>query len=122
MRDKNIIKGKSGEKIAEKYLKKKGYHILYKNFKTNIGELDLVVTDDNYLVFVEVKSRENTNFSHAMESVSYHKRNKINQVAAQYMKKFMLFGSNIRFDVIEVYFETGEINHVENAFDSYLRY
>ncbi|MCL2862284.1 MAG: YraN family protein [Firmicutes bacterium] len=122
MKNQNITKGKSGEKIAAKYLKKKGYHVLHKNFKTNIGELDLVVTDDKYLVFVEVKSRKNIDFSHAMESVSYHKRTKINQVAAQYIKKFMLFGVNVRFDVVEVYFDTGEVNHIENAFDSYLRY
>jgi len=122
MKEATICKGKSGEKIAAKYLKKKGYHIVHKNFKTNIGEIDLVVTDDKYLVFVEVKARSNTNFSYAMESVSYHKRTKINQVAAQYIKKFMLFGVNIRFDVVEVYFETGEVNHIKNAFDSYLRY
>ncbi len=118
----NIIKGKSGEEIAASYLIRKGYRILNKNYTTDIGEIDLIVTDEEYLIFVEVKTRMSDAYGLPAEAVNYHKRNKINQVASQYIKKFRLFNIPVRFDVIEVYLAEREVNHIENAFDSYLRY
>ena len=118
----NIRKGKKGEDIACGYLRRHGYRILNRNYKTDIGEIDIVATDENTLIFVEVKSRTSDGFGSPSEAVNYFKRNKINQVASQYIKKFMLFGVDVRFDVIEVYLSDNSVNHIENAFDSYLRY
>lgn len=119
----NKIKGASGEKLAVTYLKKNGYRILHKNYTTNIGELDIVATDDETLVFVEVKARSTDAYGTPAEAVTYTKRTKINQVASQYIKKFRLTGVMVRFDVIEVYLhEDGRINHIVNAFDSYLHF
>ncbi len=118
----NIRKGKKGEDIACDYLKRNGYRIMNRNFKTDIGEIDIVATDEKTVIFVEVKSRTSDGFGIPSEAVNYFKRNKINQVASQYIKKFMLFGVDVRFDVIEVYLSDKRVNHIENAFDSYLRY
>lgn len=115
-------KGDFGEKLAVKYLKKQGYRILNTNFKTELGEIDIVMTDEVTLIFVEVKSRSTDNFGYPSEAVTFHKRGKINQVASQYIKKFMLFNVDVRFDVVEIYLEENRINHIVNAFDSYLRY
>lgn len=118
----NKQKGMSGEKIAETYLKNNHYRILNKNFKTEVGEIDIIATDEKTLVFLEVKSRFNEDYGMPAEAVTYHKRCKINQVASQYIKKFRLYGVAVRFDVIEVYLKDNRVNHIVNAFDSYLRY
>lgn len=117
-----IFKGKTGEDIAVSYLKKNGYRILDRNFKTEIGEIDVVVTDNEALIFVEVKARTTDNYGLPSEAVDYHKRVKINQVASQYIKKYRMENVNVRFDVVEVYFVEKRVNHIINAFDSYLRY
>ena len=70
----------------------------------------------------EVKTRINDAFGTPAEAVDYHKRRKISEVAAQYIKKFRYFDVPMRFDVIEVYLSDGRVNHIVNAFDSYLRY
>lgn len=118
----NKLKGKTGEEIACSYLKKCGYEIFHKNFATEIGELDIVASDSESLIFVEVKTRINDEFGTPAEAVDYHKRKKINDVAAQYIKKFRYFDVPVRFDVMEVYLSDKKVNHIKNAFDSYLRY
>lgn len=118
----NKISGNRGERAAEQYLRKNGYRILARNFTTDTGELDLVATDDAYLVFVEVKSRMSDDFGAPSEAVDFIKQRKLSMVASQYIEKNMLFGAPARFDVIEVRLDTGKIEHIQNAFDSYLRY
>lgn len=116
------LKGKTGEDIACSYLKQNGYKIMDRNYKTDIGEIDIVCTDTKTLIFVEVKARSTEDFGYPSEAVTYHKRQKINQVSSQYIKQFRLFDVAVRFDVIEVYMAQREVNHIINAFDSYLRY
>lgn len=118
----NKNKGLFGEDLAASYLKTKGYRILARNWRTDAGEIDVIVTDESTLIFVEVKARFSTDYGYPSEAVTYHKRNTINQVASQYIKRFRLFDVPVRFDVIEVYLDSRTVNHIENAFDSYLRY
>lgn len=122
MSDLNKFKGSSGERIAEEYLKKEGYDILARNFRTRLGEIDIVASKGEYLVFVEVKARKSEAYGFPSESVTYAKQRKISMVASQYIKLNMYFGATVRFDVVEVYLTEGRINHIENAFDSYLKY
>ena len=56
------------------------------------------------------------------EAVTYFKQRKISQVASQFLSKYRKLNFPVRFDVIEVYMDTMTVNHIENAFDSYLRY
>lgn len=118
----NKTSGGRGEKLAEKYLRDNGYRILARNFTTDIGEIDLIATDDEFLIFVEVKARMSDAYGEPAEAVDVRKQRKLNMVASQYIKKSMLYGAPARFDVIEVRLDTGKISHIENAFDSYLRY
>ncbi len=115
-------KGRSGEDIAANFLKNKGYEIIDRNYSTKLGEIDIIAAHEGYIVFVEVKARFDDKFGFASEAVHYVKQRKIAQVAAQYIKKFRLFDHFVRFDVIEVYTAEKRVNHIENAFDSYLRY
>lgn len=115
-------KGNIGEEIACNYLKKKGYIIVERNFRTKVGEIDIIAADDGYLVFVEVKERYNDNYGYAADAVNYNKQNKISQVAAQYIRKYRKFDVPVRFDVVEVYMEERRVEHIVNAFDSFIRY
>ena len=115
-------RGSSGEDIAVKYLQTHGYRVLDRNFTTSVGEVDIFVTDESTLIAVEVKSRLSLEYRTPAEAVNHEKIKKISQVTSQYIKKFRLFGTPVRFDVVEVYIADKTVNHIKNAFDSYLRY
>ena len=114
----NVNFGRNGEKIAEKYLKKKGYKIIQNNFTTQIGEIDLIVKDNDVTVFVEVKTRADVRYGLPKEAVNYRKQKKYSQVGMQYIKANNLLNTKCRFDVIEILGQDcKDINHIINAFD-----
>ena len=112
----NIEKGKLGEEIALKYIISKGGKVIERNYRTKIGEVDLIVRLNGELVFVEVKSRSNINYGYPSESVDYKKKRKITNVAKYYILDNSLENLSIRFDVIEIYLNEKKINHIANAF------
>lgn len=115
--------GKEGERLAEEYLKSKGYAILDKNYFNQrgyrIGEIDLVAKDkDESIVFCEVKSRKGRKDEVVPgENVTRDKFQKIIKSANYFLSKNNLVGRNWRVDLIEVYFDPEndkkEINHIE---------
>lgn len=112
--------GFQGEEIAAKYLKSKGYEIIKRNYTNDYGEIDIIAAHDGFLVFVEVKTRSGPLYGAPAEAVNAHKVRKICQTASVYIRNKRLYDQPVRFDVIEI--DEGEVNHIENAFDSYLRY
>ena len=106
--------GRAGEVKAAEFLKKKGYKILEKNYKTHIGEIDLIAKDGDALVFVEVKTRINDDYGAPSEAVNLKKQEKYYKVASEYLVRNKLNDSICRFDVVEI--ENGQINHIINAF------
>lgn len=114
--------GAAGEDLAVKYLETHGYRVLERNYTTNVGEVDIFVTDEKYLIAVEVKSRYSLEYGVPAEAVGHEKVRKISQVTAQYIKQFGLHGVPVRFDVVEVYLNDRTVNHIVNAFDCYLNY
>lgn len=112
----NIEKGKLGEEIALKYIISKGGRIIERNYRTKMGEVDLIAKFNGELVFVEVKSRSNINYGYPSEAVNYNKKRKITSVAKYYILDNSLENLSIRFDVIEIYFNEKKINHIVNAF------
>jgi putative endonuclease len=114
-----IDRGKLGEAIALEFLKNKDYYLVTTGWRTRFGEIDLIVKNREYLVFVEVKLRKNSQFAHAREYVGKTKQRKIRATASNWLT---LNRTNLqpRFDVIEVYMPTEtsipEIIHIENAF------
>lgn len=115
-------RGKSGEDLAVKYLETHGYRVLDRNYTTEIGEVDIFVTDGKYLIAVEVKSRLSLEYGKPAEAIGYQKVKKISQVTSQYIKQFRLFDIPVRFDVVEVYLQDRTVNHIANAFESYLNH
>ena len=112
--------GSFGEERAARYLRRKGYRIVERNFRCRQGEIDLIARRGKYLVFVEVKLRKDDRFGAAREFVTPAKQARILAAAGLY-----LAGAEEqwqpRFDVIEIYAPEGErgpirIEHIENAF------
>ena len=116
-----IEHGKWGERIALGFLEEQGYELLTTSFRCRFGEIDLIVKNERFLVFVEVKTRNNANFAHAREFVNKAKQRKIVSTAKYWLARNP--GElQPRFDVIEVYAPDGQrtkspkVNHIENAF------
>lgn len=114
MKQLNRAMGIKGELLAKEYLIKKGYKILFTNYSTKLGEIDIVAKHKGYIIFVEVKQRETCAFGRPSEAVDIFKQEKIRRVATYFLKQYKLFDSDCRFDVIEII--GTEINHIENAF------
>ena len=114
-----IERGKMGEAIALEYLKNKGYVSVAGGWRSRFGEIDLIVKNREFLVFVEVKLRKNANFAHAREYVGKAKQSKIRATAGLWLSCHRT-ELQPRFDVVEVYLPdanaTPEIIHIENAF------
>ena len=126
------ILGRLGEDLACDYLEKNGYRIIRRNLHQGKNELDIIAEDDDYIVFVEVKTRsclypESGDFGIPARAVDGDKRRNTVKAAKDYMLQNYL-NKQPRIDVIEIYLleQKGEfktptvlkINHIRNAFDS----
>ncbi|NLL71057.1 MAG: YraN family protein [Epulopiscium sp.] len=110
--------GACGEDLAFTYLESLGYHILEKNFRCKIGEIDLIAQHNESIVFIEVKYRRTLSYGYPCEAVHRTKQKTISKVALYYLKKYNLFDSSCRFDVVEIIQNKDEtqIHLIQNAF------
>ncbi len=108
-------KGSWGEAQAEAFLCAAGYTIAARGYHCRYGEIDLIATRGDVVVFVEVKLRKNRGFSHAWEAVTPQKQEKLRKTASLWLAE-QASTWNGRFDVIEVYTDRVEIVHIEDAF------
>lgn len=107
--------GGNYEKIAGEHLTTLGYEIVEHNFYTRSGEIDLIAKHQGYLVFVEVKYRDNDKKGHPFEAVSISKQQRISKCAAYYLKKNHMYDVPVRFDVVSILGD--QIQVIQNAFD-----
>jgi len=116
MKNHNKIKGNFGESVAEKELIKKGYTIIENNYRTKEGEIDLICSKNNTMVFVEVKLRTSVENGEPCEAVDRRKQQKIINTAKSYIQ-CLEKDYSFRFDVIEVLVSDRiYVRHTENAF------
>jgi putative endonuclease len=111
-----IKAGSEGENLAAEFLRNKGFEILARNYRYKHAEIDLIVRKENWLLFVEVKTRSSSSFGEPEAFVDTRKVAKILEGAEQYIYE-KDWNGNIRFDVVSV--KTGmrpEIVHFEDAF------
>lgn len=130
---KTKIIGDFGENQAEKYLKKKNWHILSRNFKARGGEIDIIGYKCGALVFFEVKARSSESYGKPVDAVDDEKVQRIKSASREFLKSyrsggkisvFYPFGLEIkrkirktRIDVIEVYLQDRDnirINHIKD--------
>ena len=118
---KNNITGAWGEARAAEFLRKKHYTLVAAGYYCRFGEIDLIVKDRKFLVFVEVKLRKSASFARASEYVDRNKQDRIRITASIYLSQNPT-RLQPRFDVIEIYAPEGiqtlhpEIYHMEDAF------
>jgi len=114
--------GKKGEEIALRFLKKKGYRIIEKNYVCKMGEMDIVAREKDTLVFVEVKTRTSTHFGPPQLAVNFSKQRQLSKVALNYLKEKHLGDVKARFDVVAILLKEKEeeMELIRDAFD--LRY
>ncbi|MCR4433528.1 MAG: YraN family protein [Caldiserica bacterium] len=110
--------GPQGEKSAEKYLFKKGFRILERNFRERGGEIDLVCERKGIIVFVEVKSRRSLVRGHPLESITPFKKERLLRAGYLYLAKKGILGKPFRFDLVTIVWDergrVKEIEHLEN--------
>lgn len=104
MRDRKET-GYYGEEIARKVLEKRGYHLLAKNYTIRGGEIDLIMTKDNELVFVEVKTRRNDHFGSPMEGITPQKQKRMVHAAKVFLAGKDPCQYDIRFFAVAVFLE-----------------
>ena len=117
-KSKNKIIGDFGEKQAQKYLRKNKYKIICTNYRQKYGEIDIIAEKDNYVVFVEVKTRDENCRYAPVYAVTKTKQTKLMKTAYIYLKEYPT-NKNIRFDIIEIIHsgkKVNRINHIKNAF------
>jgi len=113
----NIKTGKEGEQAACDHLEAKGYEILERNYRYRKSEVDLIVRQDNWLVFVEVKTRSSSFFGYPEEFVDRKKQFLIFEAAENYVYE-KDWNGNVRYDIVSVMLTHGklEVYHIEDAF------
>lgn len=117
----NNIVGAWGEAVAAEYLRKRHYHVIATGYRCCYGEIDLIVQNRRFLVFVEVKLRSSDRFAQAREFVDLRKQERLRATASLYLDQFPT-ELQPRFDVIEIYAPEGtatkrpHIIHLEDAF------
>lgn len=117
MGNKNQKLGARGEAIACDYLQKKGYSIVTRNWRTKLGEIDIVAKRDGVFVFVEVKTRGGTGYGYPEEAITAEKRQRMERVAELYCLATRASGMR-RLDTIAIILsDVGEpeITHFENV-------
>ncbi len=111
--------GREGERLAEEFLRKRGYKILARNYRYPFGEIDLIARDGKTIAFIEIKGRSSQYFGSALEAVTTRKQKRIARVAAQYLATFKLDNIRARFDVVGIHWATEgkpEVVLIKDAF------
>jgi putative endonuclease len=114
--------GIKGEELARKLLLDKGYKILHCNWKSGKREIDIIAENQDFIVFVEVKTRTDDNFMHPRQAVTSEKQKSIIYAAENYLKKYNI-DKESRFDIISIMpkGKSFEAEHLEDAFYPTLR-
>ena len=114
--------GRTGERIAREHLERLGYRVVASNYRTRFGELDLIVCDETWLVFVEVKTRRADGLESSVQAVSHEKCRRVRKMAAAWLVEApeRPRSRELRFDVVGVTVDREgrlvRLDHLEAAF------
>lgn len=118
----NLDIGRQGEEIAFGFLNAQGYEILARNYKTKLGEIDIIARENGVYCFVEVKFRNSSRFGLPQEAVSKSKQRQIIRAAMLFLKENLLFEQKMRFDVVSIMHSGNlpQVQLIKGAFESYV--
>lgn len=109
--------GFAAEDLARNYLGSHGLTWVESNYRCRLGEIDLIMRDLNYLVFIEVRSRTSSAYGGAIQSITYSKRQKLLRTATLYLQTKKLYDKQLcRFDVVSLDGVPPKITWIKNAF------
>lgn len=110
--------GRSGEDVAERFYRKRGFRVLDRNFRCKGGEIDLIARRGRVVVFCEVKTRRTDAFGDPSEAVRYAKQARLKRLAATWLSQHRGGAGDIRFDVLSVIVRRGRtyVRHIPDAF------
>jgi putative endonuclease len=108
-----------GEKLAREFLRKKGYRVRELNFRCKNGEIDIIAEKDDYLVFVEVRTKTTTAFGTPEESITFAKKKRLIALALYYLNSHQNLSSSWRIDFVAIELDSKgkatRIDLIENA-------
>ena len=111
--------GIMGEETACKYLADQGYRILHRNYRTPVGELDIIAMENNILVFVEVRTKASNAYGLPEESITFKKKKKLRELAFFYLSQISYYVKEWRIDVIAIEIANTkphpEVRHIKSA-------
>jgi putative endonuclease len=110
--------GELGERIAERWLRRRGWRVVQRRFRNGHRDIDLVVERDGTIAFVEVKARKGPEFGGPVQAVNYRKRKQLERSAMVWIDRHGREHESYRFDVVGVLLNGADVRvcHVENAF------
>lgn len=110
--------GELGERIAERWMRRRGWRLVGRRFRNGHRDIDLIVEGDDTVVFVEVKARRRVEQGDPVEAVDWRKRRQLARSAQVWIDRYGRPGQAYRFDVIGVLLDGDEVRvrHLENAF------
>lgn len=113
-------RGAAIEQIAAQWLCQRGLTLIAQNHHVKGGELDLVMRDDDILVFVEVKHRTTARYGHPLETITYQKQQRLVRAASLYLARNGL-SSSCRFDILAIIGKPPDLDFhwVKAAFDAF---
>jgi putative endonuclease len=117
--DPDLAQGRRGEDLAHRYLRSRGFTIVARNYRprSSRGEIDVIAWDGSVLVFVEVKSRANTDFGTPDEAVDHDKQTHLIRAAQAYLARTGTRWTSVRFDIVSVVFgQPPLVTHITDAF------
>ena len=110
---KNQSVGKYGEDRASEFLERLGYQLIDRNWRCDVGEIDIVARDSDCLVFAEVKTRTRVGFGHPFEAITSAKMKKMRQLVGEWCRVHQISSVQVRLDAISVLISQGRI-HIEH--------
>ncbi|GJQ57844.1 MAG: YraN family protein [Candidatus Scalindua sp. AMX11] len=99
-----------GEGLARKFLKKRGYKILKRNYVSKSGEIDIVAFDKGIIVFVEVKARISESYGSPVLAITKGKKRKIIKTGLSYLMENEIGNASYRFDVVSISYSKAAID------------
>jgi putative endonuclease len=113
--------GRSGEECAAAFLRRRGFSLLEANYRSRLGEIDIVALDGEVVVFVEVKSKSGPRYGRPGEMLTPVKRRRLTRLALAYLQMKGWLGRPARFDVVSIDWSEdpeGAVRHYRNAFEA----
>ena len=111
--------GELGERIAERWLRRRGWRVVQRRFRTGHRDIDLVVERDGTVAFVEVKARRGADFGGPVQAVNHRKRKELERSALVWIDRHGKEAESYRFNVVGVLLQGADVRicHVANAFN-----